>query len=202
MSYALSDQKLIARLQARNADRVRATDGGIHSRKPIPPATKTALAAAERALGFELPELLRAIYLQVASGGFGPSYGIVGIKGGAKLDRCTLETAYQNMLKLEKENPVWRWPPRLLPLANLGCGMWSCVDCEYRKLPMILWDPNPLEETLAGAKAQRNWGYSFWDEGQSLQTWLADWLADKPSAEPKWPSDSWTKKRLGFTLPK
>ena len=57
-----SDQKLIERLQERNADRERATDGGIHSRKPSPPVAAIALEAAERAIGLKLPELLRVIY--------------------------------------------------------------------------------------------------------------------------------------------
>lgn len=132
---ACDDKDLIQRLQERNADRERATDGGIHARKTMRPLTAKAMQAAERAIGFKLPELLRTLYLKVGNGGLGPEYGIVGIKGGAKLDGCTLETCYQNMLKLEKENAVWRWPKRLLPLANYGCGMWSCIDCEYQKTP-------------------------------------------------------------------
>src|SRR4051794_12049229 len=122
-----SDERLIQRLHERNAARDRATDGGIHSRRRSPPASAKTLEVAERAIGFTLPELLRAIYLEVGNGGFGPEYGIVGMKGGPKLDGYTLETRYQNVT-LEKENAVWRWPERLLPLANYGCGVWSCVD--------------------------------------------------------------------------
>jgi hypothetical protein len=202
-----SDQDLVQRLQERNADRKRATTGGIHPRKALPPVNAKALQAAERAIGFKLPELVRVLYLKVGNGGFGPEYGIVGTKGGAKLDGCTLETCYQNMLTLESENSVWRWPRHLLPLANYGCGMWSCVDCEYQKLPMILWDPNNLDADLEGADARLNWGNSFWDQGRSLRTWLECWLAadeedEEREPEPKWPSDSWMRKRLGFKLPK
>jgi hypothetical protein len=197
-----SDERLIQRLQERNADRERATDGGIHPRNSVRPATAKALQDAEAAIGFKLPDLLRGIYTTVANGGFGPEYGIVGTKAGAKLDGCTLETCCQNMVKLAKENPVWRWPRRLLPLANYGCGMWSCVDCEYQKLPMILWDPNNLDAELAGADARLNWGNSFWDQGLSFRSWLEGWLAEKHQSEPTWPSDSWMRKRLGFRLPK
>jgi hypothetical protein len=197
-----SDERLIQRLQERNADRERATDGGIHPRKPSPPVAAKALQAAERAIGFRLPELLRAIYLEVGNGGFGPEYGIVGTKGGAKLDRCTLEACYQKMLKLENENPVWRWPQHLLPVANYGCGMWSCVDCAYQKLPMLLWDPNILDADLDGADARLNWSNSFWDQGLSLKTWLERWLAERQQPDPDPPSDSWMRKRLGFRLPK
>jgi hypothetical protein len=115
----VSDKDLIQRLQKRNADRERATTGGIHPRRPLPPVTVKELQVAERAIGFKVPELLRAIYLRVGNGGFGPEYGIVGIKGGAKLDGYTLETCYREMAKLEKENSVWRWPKRLLPGRQL-----------------------------------------------------------------------------------
>lgn len=197
-----AELELIQRLKERNADRQRATDGHIHPTKPVPPVAIKDLQAAERAIGFQLPELLRAIYLKVGNGGFGPEYGIVGTRGGFKLDKCSLESCYQGMLRLEEENTAWRWPKRLLPLANCGCGMWSCVDCEYKKLPMILWDPNNLDAKLDGAVARLNWGNAFWDQGRSLRMWLESWLAGKSEPEPKWPSDAWMRKRLGFTLPK
>ena len=197
-----SEQVLIQKLQDRNADRQRATAGGIHPRKPIAPVAAKDLQVAEQALGFQLPELLRAIYREVANGGFGPEYGIVGTKGGFKLDKCSLESCYRGMLKLEKENSVWRWPKHLLPLANYGCGMWSCVDCEYKKLPMILWDPNNLDSELDGVDARLNWGNAFWDQGRSLKMWLEGWLAGKREPKPKWPNDSWMRFRLGFTFPK
>ena len=195
-----SDQGLIQRLHERNADRERATDGGMHPRKLTPPAAIKTLHSVELEIGFKLPELLRTIYLSVGNGGFGPQYGIVGTRGGSKLDRRTLETRYKGMIKLEAENSLWRWPKGLLPLASYGCGMWSCVDCEYKKLPMILWDPNNLDAGLDGDDARLNWGNTFWDQGQSLRAWLEGWLAEKPEPEPKWPSNSWMSKRLGFTL--
>jgi hypothetical protein len=197
-----SDQKLIQRLQERNADRKRATDGGIHRRKPFLTATTKEIEVAEQEIGFEFPELLHAIYSQVGNGGFGPAYGIVGFKWGQSLDGYTLESCHRKMEKLERTNTVWRWPKRLLPLANYGCGMWSCVDCEYQRFPLVLWDPNNLHATLDGADARLNWGSAFWDQGLSLRTWLEGWLAQKPEPEPKRPSDSWMQKRLGFSLPK
>jgi hypothetical protein len=127
---------------------------------------------------------------------------VVGTNRGSTLDGCTLETCYRDMVKLERDNSVWRWPRRLLPLANYGCGMWSCVDCEYKKLPMFLWDPNNLDSELDGADARLNWGNAFWDQGRSLKAWLESWLSGIGEPEPKWPSDTWMKKRLGFTLPK
>jgi hypothetical protein len=194
------EQKLIHHLQKRNAERAPAIDSARRPTRPILRATAGQMQAAERGIGFKLPPLLRAIYLKVGNGGFGPEYGIVGVRGGAKLEGCTLETCYQKMIELEKENKVWRWPRRLLPLANYGCGMWSCVDCAYAKLPMILWDPNNLNAELAGAEARLNWANSFWTQGLSLNAWLEGWLAQTAEPEPRWPSTSWMKKRLGYVL--
>jgi hypothetical protein len=119
-----SDERLIQQLQECNAERGLATAGGIHPREAIPPVAARALQGTERAIGFKLPALVRAVYLKVGNGGFGPEYGIVGTDGGAKLDGCTLETCYQNMIKLESENSVWRWPKALLrwPITDAACG--------------------------------------------------------------------------------
>src|SRR3989442_957819 len=70
------------------------------------------------------------------------------------------------------------------------------------KLPMILWDPNNLDSELDSADGRLNWGNSFWDQGRSLAIWLKAWLVERPEPEPKWPNDSWMRKRLGLMLAK
>src|SRR5690349_6056273 len=47
-----------------------------------PPATEEQLQATEDAIGFSVPPLLRMLYAEIANGGFGPSYGITGARGG------------------------------------------------------------------------------------------------------------------------
>lgn len=49
---------------------------------PLAPASAEAVADAERRLGHRLPPLLRRLYREVANGGFGPGYGILGVAGG------------------------------------------------------------------------------------------------------------------------
>lgn len=53
----------------------------------FPPATEAQLAATERELGYPLPEMLRALYSQVANGGFGPGLGISGTGDGYQYER-------------------------------------------------------------------------------------------------------------------
>lgn len=53
----------------------------------FPPATEAQLTATERELGYPLPGMLRALYSQVANGGFGPGYGLEGIADGYLMER-------------------------------------------------------------------------------------------------------------------
>lgn len=48
----------------------------------FPPATEQQIRRTEQQLGFSLPPLLRLLYTQIANGGFGPGYGIIGAAGG------------------------------------------------------------------------------------------------------------------------
>jgi hypothetical protein len=52
---------LIQGLHKRNADRERATDGGVHPPKPLPPVAVSDLHVLEQALGFRFPALLRSV---------------------------------------------------------------------------------------------------------------------------------------------
>src|SRR5579885_3913143 len=89
------EQRLIARLKERVKDPERASDEGVV--KVRPPAGAQAVDAAERELGFRLPELLRTIYTQVGNGGFGPAYGFLGVKVGATDERRnTLAGVYRS----------------------------------------------------------------------------------------------------------
>jgi len=54
----------------------------VYTNFEFPPATEEQLRAIEEILGFPLPPLLRALYAQLANGGFGPRYGIMGALGG------------------------------------------------------------------------------------------------------------------------
>src|SRR3712207_2542113 len=80
------------------------------------PATLEEIEAAEQKLGFKLPELLRELYLEVGNGGFGPSYGLLGVGSSGWTDDQgdTVET-----LSLGVEDPhdpdEYTWPDKLLP---------------------------------------------------------------------------------------
>lgn len=151
-----------------------------------PSATEEQLHTTEVALGFSLPPLLRAIYLQIANGGVGPGCGLMGAVGGfadnrgniieaylwrkqefqpiylAECEKKAYKTAIENLpfrliSNLVIEPPVGTWPESLLDLFHHGCGDFSCIDIESGR---IFVGGNPY----------------LWYEANSLEEWLGRWL--------------------------
>lgn len=189
-------RKLIQTLEERARDGELAND---ELPAPIaPPVSQRTVTATERQLGFPLPDLLRLIYRQIGNGGFGPSYGILGLIGGATDERgYTLVGVYRSMQGLARENRYWHWPDGLLPLCKLGCGMYSCLDCVGSRVPVLIFDPNNLDETETDkSEAVLRWTNAFWHQENTLLSWLEGWLSGRQEREPKWPSASWLRRRL------
>jgi len=120
-----------------------------------PPATEEQLQATEEILEFSLPPLLRALYKQVANGGFGPGYGLLGALGGGDeagwviTDEYLIRKGKKQSIDLlacerrtfKKDNdshkyltdreiivPQGFWPDRLLPISHNGCGLFYYLE--------------------------------------------------------------------------
>lgn len=134
------------------------------------PLSDREMAAAEYRLGFRLPRLLRAIYGEIANGGFGESGGFLGLVGGvtneAGQDSVSL---YESYREADPGDEHWHWPEGLLPVCHLGCGMYHCVQCLDEALPVIWFEPNP--HARGGP-----WDDSFFPFSPSLREYLSAWL--------------------------
>jgi len=97
---------------------------------PFPPATQEEIEEAESALGFQIPEILKSVYLLVGNGGFGPGRGgtIIGLKGGYASSLGNLVEEYNEVRKGAKYLGL-DWRAGLLPFCDWGCNILSCVDC-------------------------------------------------------------------------
>jgi hypothetical protein len=164
---------LIPRLQERILDPQRAVDFTIREGQTVPPPVSTdQLGRVEGLLGFELPPLLRSLYLQVGNGGFGPGYGLfdlpLGEPGCADLvgmywyvcqderqpnpDKGFNPETAEPLVVLPEDQEwadednapdiVWDWPTDLLPIFSHGCGAYECVDLTQPGAPMVLHDPD------------------------------------------------------------
>jgi hypothetical protein len=128
------------------------------------------LAQAEEELGFGLTPLLRRLYVDVANGGFGPAYGLLGLHGG-KTNEAGFDSVaqYKFLQRPHPDDKHWVWPNGLLPVGHVGCAMFLCVDCTNEKGPVILFEPNPHEHGTP-------WRDAFFPLAESTEEWLFAWL--------------------------
>jgi hypothetical protein len=138
--------------------------------RACPPAPESAVVATERRLGFALPRTLRRIYLEVANGGFGPGYGVMGVEGGFADDLGnTVGDLYQSYRASDPEDPAWHWPEFLLPICHWGCVVYSAVDCSREVGPVYTADVGMKEPGEPMASIIRL-------HKASLDSWVSDWL--------------------------
>ncbi len=142
---------------------------GLVERLPVlPVAPAEAVEEAESVIGYRLPPLLRRLYLELGNGGFGPGYGILGLRGGHRDIRRTALDWYREA----HGTPSSHWyflPASLLPVCHWGCAIYSFVDCSQPEGPMWGWDPNP------GPVDQQ----ALYREPVAFAEWLSRWLAGK-----------------------
>lgn len=156
-----SRRRMYERLSAEYAEAHRA---GVTEPLPaLAPASLLDVEDAEDLLNVPLPPLLRRLYLEVGNGGWGPGYGVLGLRGGHKDDEK--HTAV-DILILARQDPESWWsflPAELFPVCYWGCGIYSFVDCSSRS-QMWGFDPNP-GPTDAEALFRQERSFSEWLEG-------------------------------------
>ncbi len=159
------DRRLYARGSPEHLD---ARAKGLVERLPaLVPAPLDAVEDAEARVQLPLPRLLRTLYLEVGNGGFGPGYGILGVRAGHGDDDG--KTAIDLYREAHSEVPSsWNQLPRsLLPVCYWGCGIYSFVDCSDPATAIWAWDPNPVPHAEIGKALFRT---EF-----TLALWLGRW---------------------------
>ena len=166
---------LISRIRERIASEDGPLDELTASSADLPgPATPGDVAAAEAAIGRPLPSLLVRLYTEIAHGGFGPDYGLLGINGGTGNEGGHDAVAiYAAFRRPDKADPHWRWPAHLLPVVHCGCAMYLCVDLRADDAPVIWFEPNPHNPG-------RPWDDSFIPLKWNLEQLLSAWLDGEP----------------------
>jgi hypothetical protein len=149
-----------------------------------PPATPGQVEAAEAALGVRLPPLLRRLLLEVADGGFGPGYGLVGVGPAgwrAERGRDLVGLVADRRDPTAEEDGRWVWPASLLPVAHLGDVVWACLDLARPGTPVLEYDPSDLDWDDDGAPLDEQ--DALVEVSPSLAGWLADWVDSRTWAE-------------------
>jgi hypothetical protein len=137
----------------------------------FPVASEEEIENAENELGFTIPPLLKIIYQKVGNGGFGPGYGILGLKGGKLTDEDkTIVEHYKLMCMPDNNDSFWSWPHGLLPFCDWGCAIYSCVSCLNHPYSVLWFDPNKHE-------IGQSWNSAFTLHRISLEDWFLSWLS-------------------------
>jgi len=138
-------QRLVTRIQTPSA---RTSRGYC---EVFPPASEKITVAAESELGFALFPLLRRMYKEVANGGFGPGYGLVGLSRGYRDEEGrSLCAVYR-----------WKgWADGTLPLWDWGDATWSCLDIRSPDGTIVTHDAH----------------FGAFDTSFTIHTWLNAWL--------------------------
>lgn len=147
-----------------------------------PSAAEEQLLTEEETLGFPIPPLLRTLYSEIANGGFGPGYGLIGVTGGfceagSIADGYGFHVKRSQLIQLEDyESDVKPgislalsdtvWPRYLLYLCDWGFATTSCIDARSG----YVFDIYPGE---------RNGYYIIQLHTYSLKNWLELWLEDR-----------------------
>jgi hypothetical protein len=133
--------------------------------KPVlyPPASSKLITATEKKLGFKLPALIRELYLQVGNGGFGPAYGIAGLKGGTLMyDEWTMPELSVLMRDGDGDPAYARWRDSLIVYCEWGCNVNTVVDCSSPKLKVYVWE-NPPGLQKHSSRTLRQWWENWLD---------------------------------------
>lgn len=166
---------LIARIKERVADPLRAVDVAAWvcpMPKVAPPATLAEVDAAEVALGFAIPPLLRRLYTEVGNGGFGPNYGLEGVPTTPPVpDAANIVTLYEAYnWEPPPEHPAHVWPPGWVPLIGGGCNTIECADFLHPPHAVALFDPDNGDVTRPVVESLR-------PVAESLEARFEAWLA-------------------------
>lgn len=145
----------------------------INKKAPGKPATAEAVEEAEQSIGYKFPPLLRSIYLEVANGGIGPGYQILGVKGGHLSEEGdSISDLYDYLKQEDPIDELWVWPKEIVPFCPWGNAIYSCFNAEKPDNPIVWFDPNARE---IGEPMEQQ----FITHRESLESWLQGWINDE-----------------------
>jgi cell wall assembly regulator SMI1 len=149
----------------------------------LPPLTEEQVDQAETTLSFSLSPALRALYTQLANGGFGPHYGLFRLAGEHSENDLTVVEWHQEyssrcrFFELEDQVQPGKgitfadvyWPRAVLPICEEGCGNYFCLDAITGHI---------LTAGIWGAHE-----YCLAYVADSLEQWLQSWIDGTGSSQ-------------------
>jgi hypothetical protein len=144
---------------------------------PYPALPGDEFPAVEGRLGFHIPAAARRLYTEVADGGFGPEYGILGLGKHGHRDSWGYN-AVQRYRSMVKGQPSMVRGLPLVAMSDTGwtCGTWLLLVSEPG-CPVGYWDPNATS-TRGGLRLTvptlREWWEHWLDDEKRLPALIED----------------------------
>lgn len=125
---------------------------------PPKPASLEVINRAENELGFGLPFNLKSCLQQIANGGFGPAYGLIGLDGG-HLDSFgrSLVQGVSHLSNFRLMGKTGSWT-ELVPVWEWGAGVTICVQGNDTDESLYVVDEHGITRTpVSFSDAMWNW---------------------------------------------
>jgi hypothetical protein len=155
--------ELVEALRLRLVDPRRRTDVDVRPVPLLPVADRKDVDAAEVSIGHSLPPALRLVLTEVANGGFGPGYGLLGVGlTGHRIDIADSSLNLPDFYRVQlEEDPEWKRDQ--LVIADYGCVIWETVSLTTGEVSTFRGDTGTFEEQ------------HFEPTGMDVETWLLRW---------------------------
>jgi hypothetical protein len=114
------------------------------------------------------------MYLEIGNGGFGPAYGLYGLRGGLTSELADDQPIPELYLQLtELEAGEYSWPKRWLPICDWGCCIESVIDCStgLGRMIFIMDGINKYDEEITFAQWMADWakGIDLWKKATRIK---------------------------------
>ena len=130
----------------------------------------------EKKTGQHLPESVNRMYNHFGNGGFGSGSDVMGLVSGHTNGLGdTVLVLYNFFLQDDPDDPNWIWPKELIPICDLGCAMYICLDTSKKEVPVLKFDPNGK----GPGSTKEDWAIAFTQLYPSLEEWINSWGNDK-----------------------
>lgn len=138
-------------------------------------ASPELFAELEHELGVSFPKLFHRLYCEIGNGKYGPDYGLYPIKPGS-CDTRTLPASYFYMLddaeEMRNEEPDYYWPFGVIPICEIGCGGFYCIDCTDANHRILYFNTS-----LPGNVPKDYFALA----SHSFEDWIIRWITEKQS---------------------
>ena len=161
--------ELLDALRLRLADPRRRTDQDDWQAPLLPVANRKDIDAAEASIGRPLPAALRLVLLEVANGGFGPGYGLLGVGPvGHRTDIGDWHVNLPEFFRVQLEEDP-EWDRDQLVIVDHGCVIWDTVSLTTGKVSTFRGDTSTFDEQ------------HFEPTGMDVEAWLLNWARATPA---------------------